>query len=64
MRALTNVFAAVSVLALAALPAAAQDASIGPAPTKSHWLVQIIAIFLALCLVVAAFMSSRRTHQD
>ncbi len=53
---------AVATAMLATAPALSQQ--IGPAPAKSSWIADVIAIVLVLCVVVVSFMSSKRGHRD
>ena len=59
----------VTVAALAgramAQPSTDQQEAINQAKDTGYaWLAMVVALVLALAIVVASFMSSRRTHQD
>ena len=48
-----------------AQPATDQQEAINQAKETGYaWLAMVVALVLALAVVVASFMSSRRTHQD
>lgn len=51
-------------VAIIGLTAALAQQDIPPAPEKSMWLADLIAILLVVCVGVVSFMSSKRGHQD
>jgi hypothetical protein len=50
--------------ALVLAQAAPAPPTVNPAPQGSTWIAIVLAVFLAVCVLIASIMSSRRTHRD